>query len=169
MAGTQVNLAIVLLSESSICCHMIVEKLNLELFNFLHICCIFMSTDCLPWSCWAVEFSQRLLKFAVSWGSSVCVDLHNVKDVLLVPAWVKQIQCTPFLHVSRPILILSSQLYLGFSSDVFYKNFCGCILCLSQCATIPLHPTQLEFIIPNSEMDSFVRFSLSELLNRTCS
>jgi len=48
MEGTQVNLAIMLLSESTICCHVIVEKLNLELFNFLHICLIFMSMDCLP-------------------------------------------------------------------------------------------------------------------------
>jgi hypothetical protein len=50
------------------------------------------------------------------------VDLHNVKDVLLVPVWGKQIQCTPLLHVSRPILILSLQLHLGFPSDVFYKK-----------------------------------------------
>ena len=48
MKGMQVNFAIMLLSESTICCHGIVEKLNLEVFNFLLICLIFMSTDCLP-------------------------------------------------------------------------------------------------------------------------
>jgi hypothetical protein len=124
MEGTQVNLANVLLSESTIWCHVIVEKLNLELFNFCTSSSYLWAHIVSLAPVELLSFSQWLLKFAVFWSSSVCVDLHNVKDVLLVPVWVKQIQCTPLLHVSRPILILSSQLHLGFPSDVFYKKLC---------------------------------------------
>jgi hypothetical protein len=40
MESSQVNLAIMHLSESTICCHVIVDRLSFELFNFLHICLI---------------------------------------------------------------------------------------------------------------------------------
>jgi len=64
MKGMQVNLALMLLSESTICCHVTVKKLNLELFNLLHICLICghivsLDTDEL------LSFSQWLLKFTV--------------------------------------------------------------------------------------------------------